>query len=114
LFPLLGKAASETADLLFLDSAHFVQGKFNRYLWSQKPYYKATSHGRYRINVLGGLDLAKRQVFSLINDTYIRAGTITYYMKWLRNYHYRNLDKKLYLILDNARHGMLAIKNVIG
>jgi transposase len=104
LFPLLGKAASGNADMLFIDSAHFVQGQFSRSLWSQYPCYKASSHGRYRINVIGGLDLAKRQVLSLINDTYIRAGTITYYMKWLRNYHYQNLDKKLYLILDNASY----------
>ncbi|MBX2841298.1 MAG: IS630 family transposase [Flammeovirgaceae bacterium] len=104
LFPLLGKAASGTADVLFLDSAHFVQGKFNQYLSSQEPCYKASCHGRYRINVVGGLDVAKRQVLSLINDTYVRAGTITNYMKWLRNYHYQNLDKKLYLILDNASY----------
>ncbi|UZR97116.1 helix-turn-helix domain-containing protein [Chondrinema litorale] len=49
LFPLLGKVVCGAADLLFLDSAHFVQGKFERFLWSQKPYYNPTSHGRYRV-----------------------------------------------------------------
>ncbi|UZR99973.1 helix-turn-helix domain-containing protein [Chondrinema litorale] len=32
LFPLLRKVACGSADLLFLDSAHFVQGKFERFL----------------------------------------------------------------------------------
>ncbi|UZR98407.1 transposase [Chondrinema litorale] len=50
------------------------------------------------------MDLANRQILSLINDTSIRAGTLTDYMRWIRNYHYQNLDKKLYLILDNARY----------
>ncbi|WP_431733826.1 transposase [Chondrinema litorale] len=106
--------ACGSVDLLFLDSAHFVQGKFERFLWSQKPCYIPTSHGRYRVNVLGGLDLTKRQILSLVNDTSIKAGTFTDYMRWIRNHHYQDLDKKLYLILDNAPHGMSVIKNVIG
>ncbi|UZR98408.1 helix-turn-helix domain-containing protein [Chondrinema litorale] len=49
LFPFLGKAACGSVDLLFLDSAHFVQGKFERFLWSQKPCCNPTLHGRYRV-----------------------------------------------------------------
>ncbi|UZR99964.1 hypothetical protein [Chondrinema litorale] len=58
LFPLLRKMACGSADLLFLDSAHFVQGKFERFLWSQNPCYNPTSHGRYRVPSIESMFLA--------------------------------------------------------
>lgn len=104
LFPLLKKGAMGIVDILFIDTVHFVQGSFCRQIWSLGPLYRPTSHGRYRVNVIGGLDIASRQVLSMYNDSYIRAGTIAGYLQWLRNVHYLDLDKKLCIILDNARY----------
>lgn len=104
LFPMLKKTVTEDMDIVFMDAAHFVMGSFNSYVWSMKPRYKPTAHGRYRINVIGGLDIKRRQVLSSYNDTTVDAGTIADYLKWLRNNHYLDLNKKLYIILDNARY----------
>jgi transposase len=104
LFPLLKYTAIGTVDLIFMDAAHFVMGRYNGHVWSMEPCYKPTAHGRYRINVIGGLDIKKRQVFSLFNDTSVNAGTIAGYLQWLRNAHYLDLDKRLYIVLDNAQY----------
>ena len=102
--PLIDKSLTKQIDLLFMDAAHFVQGKFDAYLWSQKPMYAPTSNGRYRINVLGGLDLSKRAILCLYNDHYISADTLMEYFEWLRQAHYRNPKRTLYILLDNARY----------
>jgi len=56
------------------------------------------------IYTIGGLDIKNRQVLSLYNDTSVKAGTIAGYLQWLRNTHYLDLNKRLYIILDNARY----------
>lgn len=104
LFPMLKKTVSEDLDMIFMDTAHFVMGSFKSYVWSMEPRYKPTAHGRYRINVIGGLDIKRRQVLSSYNDTTVDASTIADYLKWLRNNHYLDLNKRLYIILDNARY----------
>ncbi|MBT30553.1 MAG: hypothetical protein CMO01_12915 [Thalassobius sp.] len=104
LFPLLKKVASEPINMIFMDAAHFVMGSYNNHVWSMKPCYKPSCHGRYRINILGGLDIKNRQILSLYNDTSVKARTIIAYLKWLRYTHYPDLNKKLYIVLDNARY----------
>ncbi|UZS00120.1 hypothetical protein [Chondrinema litorale] len=114
LFPLLKNSLSEEINMIFMDAAHFVMGSYNRYIWSKEPRYKSTSHGRYRINAIGGLDIKNRQILTLYNDTTVKAQIIAEYLKWLRNNHYLELNKRLYIILDNARHGTPDISTVIG
>lgn len=114
LFPLLKKTVSEDIDMIFMDAAHFVMSSYNRYIWSKEPRYKATVHGRHRINVIGGLDIKRRQILSSYNDTTVDACTIADYFKWLRNNHYLDLDKRLHIILDNVQRGTLDISTVIG
>ncbi len=112
LFPPLKNAASGQDGFLFIDAAHFVQGSYRTYIWSKNPCYFPSAHGRYRVNVLAGLDPANAQVLSYYNDSYINACFITGFFQWLREQDYPDLKRKLVLILDNARHGMLSIKSV--
>lgn len=102
--PLIEKALSGEIDLLFSDAAHFVQGKFSTYIWSEQPMYAPSSSGRYRINVLSGLDIANNWVLSLYNDHYISAETVVEYFEWLRKEHYQDFGRPLHLVLDNARY----------
>lgn len=102
--PLISKSLDKEIDLLFMDAAHFVQGKFDAYLWSEKPMYAPSSSGRYRINVLGGLDLTKKTILSLYNDHYISADTVVEYFEWLRQDHYTDWSRPLHIFLDNARY----------
>jgi transposase len=102
--PLIDKALSKEIDLLFSDAAHFVQGKFSTYLWSEHPMYAPSSSGRYRINILSGLDIANNAILSLYNDHYVSAETVVEYLEWLRQDHYKDIKRPLYLVLDNARY----------
>lgn len=102
--PLIDKALSNEIDLLFSDAAHFVQGKFSTYLWSEQPMYAPSSSGRYRINILSGLDIANNSILSLYNDHYVSAETVVEYLEWLRQDHYKDINRSLYLVLDNARY----------
>ncbi|MBX2928616.1 MAG: transposase [Saprospiraceae bacterium] len=89
---------------MFSDAAHFVQGKFSTYLWSEHPMYAPSSSGRYRINILSGLDITNNAILSLYNDHYVSAETVVEYLEWLRQDHYKYLKRPLYLVLDNARY----------
>ncbi|MBX2844225.1 MAG: hypothetical protein KTR26_20835 [Flammeovirgaceae bacterium] len=80
-------AALGDTDLLFLDTAHFVQGSYRTYIWSKEPRYFPSAHGRYRVNVLAGLDPANAQILSYYNDSYINACSITGFFQWLREQH---------------------------
>jgi len=110
---LIQSAENRKIDLVFSDAVHFVYGKFNTYSWSKTPQYSPSGHGRYRVNVYGAYDVVTNQVYSMYNEDYINAEFIVEYLNWLRTKIYQNLNRPLYFILDNARHGMLAINIVI-
>ncbi|MEM6339493.1 MAG: IS630 family transposase [Pseudomonadota bacterium] len=101
---LISKAERNELDLLFSDAAHFVYGKFDSYLWSKKTKYVPSGHGRYRINVYGAYDVLSNQVFSMYNQGYIDADFMVEYLTWLRTKIYKNMDKPIYMIMDNARY----------
>lgn len=102
--PLTAKALQGESDLLFMDAAHFVQGKFEAHLWSEEVMFAPTSHGRYRVNVIGGLDIVGKRTLSMYNDSYISAPTIVEYLTWLRGNHFKDKERELNILLDNARY----------
>lgn len=102
--PLITSAMAGESDLLFVDAAHFVQGKFDARLWSEKPMYAPSSHGRYRVNVLGALDVVNKKVFPYFNDTYVNAPVLVSFLEWLGENHFKDIGRKLNIVLDNARY----------
>lgn len=104
IYSLIEKADNESIDLLFGDAAHFVYGKFNAYSWGKNVRYSPSGHGRYRINVYGVYDVVTNQVYSMYNEGYIDAEFMVEYFEWLREQVYKNRQRPLHIILDNARY----------
>jgi transposase len=101
LIPLLQRALAGKCEAFFVDAVHPVQGFHTAKVWCERKLYQRTSSGRNRINVLGALNAATRQLYSLYNDSYVNAQTMVELMEWLRKDHrYR----RIFLILDNARY----------
>jgi transposase len=101
---LIQQADNDELDLVFGDAAHFVYGKFNNYCWGRKVRYSPSGHGRYRINVYGVYDVVNNQVCSMYNEGYIDADFIVEYLNWLRENIYRNEERPLHIVMDNARY----------
>ena len=101
---LIQEAENEDIDLLFGDAAHFVLGKFSRFLWSRTPKYRPSGHGRFRINVYGGYDIRTNQVYSMYNEGYVDAEFMVEYFEWLRKEWYPDQNRPLHIVLDNARY----------
>lgn len=102
--PLITKSLEGKEDLLFSDACHFIQGKYERYVWSKKPINITSSHGRYRVNVVGFLDLKNKQIITQQNDTYINANEIALQLNQLREVHYKDRSRSLNIVMDNARY----------
>ena len=101
---LADRADNEEIDLVFGDAAHFVYGKFSSYSWGKTVRYSPSGHGRYRINVYGVCDVINNEVYSMYNEGYINAEFMVEYFNWLRENIYKNEQKPLHIILDNARY----------
>ena len=104
LYELIQQAENDKIDLVFSDAAHFVYGKLSTYAWSQEPCYAPSGHGRHRINVYGAYDIATNQVYSMYNEGYVDAEFVVDYLNWLRQQVYRNPERSLHVVLDNARY----------
>jgi transposase len=102
--PMIDRALNKEEDLLFSDTAHFVQGKYDTYIWSKKPVNLPSSHGRYRVNVIGFLDISDKQVIYGQNDKYVSAQEITEQLSLLRERHYTDRQRVLNIVMDNARY----------
>jgi transposase len=102
---VLDKAIKEAGEgkchLFFCDAAHFVLAPFICKAWSLARRFVKAAAGRNRINVLGAVHAITKQVTTLINTTYIDAGTVMTFLCQLREIY---LDRPVKIVLDNARY----------
>ncbi len=99
--PYLDQAEAGLRKVFFVDAAHFVFGAFVGYLWCLVRLHVPTPSGRQRLNVLGALDFATKQMVLLTNQTYITATTVGELLQLLVT---QNPGIPLTLVLDNARY----------
>jgi transposase len=86
---------------MFCDAAHFTLSAFLCMVWSQVQTYLRTSHGCNRINVPGTVNAISKEVITLINTTYITAGTVMDFLVQLKE---KYALKPIFLVLDNAKY----------
>ena len=99
--PQLDQAEAGLRKVFFVDAAHFVFGAFVGYLWCLVRLRLPTPSGRQRLNVLGALDFATKQMVTITNQTYITATTVCELMQLLVT---QNSGIPITLVLDNARY----------
>ena len=101
LSPLLAMAKAGECHLFFVDAAHFVLLPFVGILWCFARVFIKAAAGRNRINVLGALDAVTLKLETVVNTTYVNAGTIAELLEKLAK---RFTQLPIYLVLDNARY----------
>lgn len=102
LHPLFLRAEEGTETLLFLDASHFVMGgDFLGSLYGKTRRFVKSCSGRMRYNVLGVIDFATKEVFTVTNTSYITATQVCELLQKISEV-YKN--KTVSIILDNARY----------
>jgi len=99
--PLVARAQAGECHLFFMDAAHFVLAAFVGVVWCFQRVFIKAAPGRYRINVLGALNIATHQMETIVNTDYVRANTIVEMLELLAN---KFQDLPIYIVLDNARY----------
>ena len=100
--PLMEQADNGDIALLFLDASHFVMGcDFLGCIYGKTRRFVKTFSGRRRFNVLGAMDYVSKKVLTVANDSYITAPEVC---DLLRNIAAEYGEKKVCLVLDNARY----------
>jgi transposase len=100
--PLMDRAKSGEATLLFVDASHFVMGcDFLGYIYGKVRRFIKTYSGRRRYNVLGALNFVTKKVTTVSNDAYITAAEIC---DLLRKVAAEYAGTPICMILDNARY----------
>ena len=102
--PLMHKAKRKNSAhvLLFMDASHFVLGcNFLGGVYSKVRRFVQTFSGRQRYNVLGAINYMTKKVHTVTNVTYITATEICQMLQLVAA-EYPN--KKIHIILDNARY----------
>ena len=87
--------------LLFSDAVHFTLSAFVCNVWSRERVYLKTAAGRNRLNVLGAVDAVTKEVFTVVNTTYITAETVEMFLQRLRD---MTPDIPIAVVMDNARY----------
>lgn len=88
--------------LLFMDASHFVLGcDFLGGVYSRARRFVRTFSGRQRYNVLGAINYATKKVHTVTNNTYITATEICQMLRLIASEY---PDKKIHVVLDNARY----------
>ncbi|MDR1881458.1 MAG: IS630 family transposase [Prevotella sp.] len=99
--PSIKQAQEGKTHLYSVDASHFVMGAFLTAVWSFKRLFIRTSSGRQRFNVLGALNMLTLDLLTVVNDSYINAGSVCEFLQKLRLLH---SDDSITLILDNAAY----------
>lgn len=99
--PLLQKAGQGKCHVLFLDSAHFVMAAFVAIVWCFERTFVKTAPGRFRLNVIGAIHAASKELTALYNTTYITADTVAQLLEKIAK-EYAGLP--IHIFLDNARY----------
>jgi transposase len=99
--PLIEKALSEDIRLFFCDAVHPTHGFHKGHVYSKKPHYVRTGHGRYRFNMYSAIDAKSKELYTIYGGKYVNAETVVEFFDLLREHHAK---EPLYLIMDNARY----------
>lgn len=99
--PLLHKAQAGKCHVLFLDSAHFVLAAFVAIVWCFERVFVKTAPGRFRLNVIGVIHAASKELTALYNTTYINSNTV---VELLEKIALKYAGLPIHIILDNARY----------
>ena len=84
-----------------MDAAHFVHGAFLGCLWCFVRMFVKSPSGRKRLNVLGALDFASKQLTAITNTTYVTSTTVCELLQLLVA---QNPGVPITLVMDNARY----------
>jgi transposase len=98
---LISQSLAGQCQLYFMDASHFVLGAFLGMLWCFSRVFIPSGAGRNRINVLSALNMANLEVKSVINTTYVNAGTVIELLGLLAQ---TCVSVPIYVVLDNARY----------
>ena len=90
----------------FVDASHFVHGAFLGMLWCFVRMFVRSPSGRKRLNVLGAVDFATKQLLTVINTTYITSTTVCELLRLLQT---TFPAVPITLVLDNARYQKCAL-----
>ena len=101
LLPLIKSAYNNEIKLYFGDAVHLIYGAELGYCWCIKRQEVKSAYGRKRFNVMGAYDVVTSETTVISNDTYITSIEIVELFRQLRE---KNGDKKVYIILDNAKY----------
>ena len=99
---MLEQAEEGAVSLLFLDASHFVMGcDFLGCIYGRTRRFVRTFSGRKRFHVLGAMDYRSKKVLTVTNDSYITASEVCDLLRAIAEEYG---EKKVYLVLDNARY----------
>lgn len=99
--PRLAEAQAGQRRVLFMDAAHFVLGAYWSRVWCFTRLFIASPSGRQRFKVLGTVDAVTKEIFTVTNDTYIKAESVCTLLTPIAA---RYVDEMITIVLDNARY----------
>ena len=106
LLPLLEQAKNEEIELYFGDGVHLIYGAELGYCWCKTRQEVKSAYGRKRFNVMGAYNPITHKTTIVSNDSYLTSTEIVELYHKLRE---ENGDKKVIIILDNARYQKCAL-----
>ena len=101
LTPLLKQAEKEEIELYFGDGVHLIYGAELGYCWCKERQEVKSAYGRKRFNVMGAYNPITHKTTVVSNDSYLTSTEIVELYRKLRE---ENGDKRIVIILDNARY----------
>lgn len=99
--PLLEQAEKGEIELYFGDGVHLIYGAELGYCWCKERQEVKSAYGRKRFNVMGAYNPITHKTTVVSNNTYLTSIEIVELYRKLRE---ENGEKKVVLILDNARY----------
>ena len=104
--PLLEEARAGTAQVFFVDAAHFVMGAFLCCVWCRLRLFIRGGSGRKRYSVLGAWNAVTHELVSITTDATVTAETMGALLLKIAAL---GLQGPLTLVLDNARYQHCAV-----
>lgn len=99
--PLLQQAENKEIELYFGDGVHLIYGAELGYCWCFERQQVKSAYGRKRFNVMGAYNPITLKTTVVSNDSYLTSTEIVKLFHKLRE---ENGNKKIVIILDNARY----------
>jgi transposase len=99
--PALAEARQGTAQLFFVDAAHFVMGSFLCHVWCLVRMMIRGASGRKRYSVMGAWNAGSNAVVTVTTATVVNAETMCVLLVKIAKL---GLKGPVRLVLDNARY----------